>query len=403
MGQTEYADTFIRNMLGWVRWIGNQATSAFQSGSGGGGFFPWFASNWLKILIVLVILGIVIDWVIWMVRWRPYWLWFRKKRVLLDAEHEEEDLDASDHDKLMEYGAYDNKSERAHKDSAPRFRSRALSRHDEEDEDDDLWEEDSRETAARKPFSFRREEADEEDEFDEFDEDELDPFDDLDEDVEEDEFDGFDEDDESPEDFDDEEDYDDEDYDEEDDGPGIGERFRGLLSGFKRRKEDEEDEYEDEEADEFDDIGEEDFFDEDDDEFDDFDEGETYNVGFSQKDAPSEDDFFEDETSGLSFLTSEQQEDYDEDEEDDEAVAILSQNPQDERSLYARPAPLYPDDPPRVLTFERPIDDTVDENDDNWHTGYTQKIPIIDENTPGLSRKARRKIKDAGHSDEDDE
>ncbi len=94
MGQNTYAEWFINTMLGWIRWVANGIAGMFQSSnahgsSTGGDIFRWFSDNWITLLIVLVVFGVLMDWVIWMIRWRPYWLWFRKKRVLLD-----DDIDA---------------------------------------------------------------------------------------------------------------------------------------------------------------------------------------------------------------------------------------------------------------------------------------------------------------------
>lgn len=410
MGQTEYADTFIRNMLNWVRWLGNQVTAAFQSGSAGGGFFSWFSANWLKILIVLVILGIVIDWLIWMVRWRPYWLWFRKKRVLLDAEQEDEDLDARDHDKLMEYGAYDELEERRKAGPTPHFTSRALSRHSDdegEDEEDDLWAEEPR--AAKRSPASRYDAYDEEDEdFDDFD-DAEDPFDDFDDGRDQ----RFDEglEDEEDEDLDDE-DFDDEDFDEDDfdeeedeDRPGIGDRFRGLLSGLKLRR-GEDDEY-DEDDEEYDDEEEEDdelfdaFDEEDEEEDDDWDAFEADEDDGRGLNDPEDDDFFDGAPGGLSFMRrGAEEEDFAALDNDEEEEAPLPYSEPD-HSIYARPTPLDP--VPQVLSFERPFEPVSDTDNDDWHTGYTQRTPIIDANTPGLSRKARRRIKDAEQDEDEDE
>ena len=101
MGQNTYAEWFINMMLGWIRWIANGIAAMFQSnsshgGSSGGAFISWFADNWITLLVVLVVLGVLTDWLVWMIRWRPYWLWFRKKRVLLD-----DDIDAILNDKEL--------------------------------------------------------------------------------------------------------------------------------------------------------------------------------------------------------------------------------------------------------------------------------------------------------------
>ncbi len=102
MQQTAFTDSFIKGMLGWIRWIASSIANLFQSGSGASGgtsFLSWFAGNWIKILLVLIVVGVLVDWVVWMARWRPYWVWFRKRRILLDNEVD----DIDDDDLMMHY------------------------------------------------------------------------------------------------------------------------------------------------------------------------------------------------------------------------------------------------------------------------------------------------------------
>lgn len=100
MQQTEFSDSFIKGMLGWIRWIASSIANMFQTGTGNStgsmSSIAWFADNWIKILIGLIIVGVVVDWVVWMARWRPYWVWFRKRRILLDNN-----VDGIDDDDLM--------------------------------------------------------------------------------------------------------------------------------------------------------------------------------------------------------------------------------------------------------------------------------------------------------------
>lgn len=100
MQQADFSDSFIKGMLGWIRWIASSIANLFQSGSGHSSgdmsMVAWFADNWIKILIGLIVVGVLIDWMVWMARWRPYWVWFRKRRILLDN-----DVDGIDDDDLM--------------------------------------------------------------------------------------------------------------------------------------------------------------------------------------------------------------------------------------------------------------------------------------------------------------
>ncbi len=58
-------------LLGWMRALSDWIWS-LSSGGGGSGAWQWFLSNWKVWLVILVIGGLVVDWLMWVVRWRPY-------------------------------------------------------------------------------------------------------------------------------------------------------------------------------------------------------------------------------------------------------------------------------------------------------------------------------------------
>jgi hypothetical protein len=103
MQQTDFADSFIKSMLGWIRWI---SPVPWPTVSGGRGPLRGYVGvllvcdNWIRILISLIVVGVVVDWLVWMARWRPYWVWFRKRRILLDNDVEGID----DDDLMLHYG-----------------------------------------------------------------------------------------------------------------------------------------------------------------------------------------------------------------------------------------------------------------------------------------------------------
>ena len=81
MGNSPFADALIQTLLGWLKWLTDIVWSLVQGGGETGvSLFRWFSNNWIALLIILLLAGLVIDWLIWMIRWRPYWLWFKKKR-----------------------------------------------------------------------------------------------------------------------------------------------------------------------------------------------------------------------------------------------------------------------------------------------------------------------------------
>ena len=68
-------------MLSWSRWLADMVWSALRTG-GQGGFLSWFSSHWISLAVLLIAAGVVLDWLVWMIRWRPYWRWFNKRQVI---------------------------------------------------------------------------------------------------------------------------------------------------------------------------------------------------------------------------------------------------------------------------------------------------------------------------------
>ena len=86
MTQTGYANAIVNAMLGWLKGLASWVLRLFNLS---GGFSPlkFLADNWLKLLIVLLVVGVVMDLLVWLIRWRPHWVWFRKKRVIINDKN----------------------------------------------------------------------------------------------------------------------------------------------------------------------------------------------------------------------------------------------------------------------------------------------------------------------------
>lgn len=74
-------------MLGWLKRLASWVLGLFHL-AGSSGFSPlkWLSEHWLGMLIVLLVAGVVIDFLVWILRWRPYWIWFNKKRIVIDDD-----------------------------------------------------------------------------------------------------------------------------------------------------------------------------------------------------------------------------------------------------------------------------------------------------------------------------
>ncbi len=69
-----FANTLFNMLLGWTRtfiygvWSALTNEDTYQAAK-------WLGKNWFWVAAVLVLLGVAIDFAVWMVRWRPYYLW----------------------------------------------------------------------------------------------------------------------------------------------------------------------------------------------------------------------------------------------------------------------------------------------------------------------------------------
>ena len=162
-----FSNAIVSAMLGWLKGLANWVLRLFNlAGSVSVSPLAWLSQNWLKLLIVFMVIGVTIDLLVWLIRWRPHWVWFRKERVIVNddrffseedikSEREwEEDLEKNWHEreyvvastvvKRREGGnekSHDKKRRRALSDEEPSTKVRRFDggdgkrdRHDEESE-----------------------------------------------------------------------------------------------------------------------------------------------------------------------------------------------------------------------------------------------------------------------------
>lgn len=74
-----FANTLFTMLFGWIR-AGVQ--SVWNSVTQGRflGFFTWLGDHWFPVLLFLCAVCTVLDYLIWLVRWRPYLVWKTKLR-----------------------------------------------------------------------------------------------------------------------------------------------------------------------------------------------------------------------------------------------------------------------------------------------------------------------------------
>ena len=115
MTQTGTSNAIVNAMLSWLKGLAGWVLRLFNLSRG---FSPlkFLADSWLELLVFLLIVGMAADLIIWLIRWRPHWVWFRRKRVIINDKNffagENELDDEDDWDRPGEYGALDRDDRR---------------------------------------------------------------------------------------------------------------------------------------------------------------------------------------------------------------------------------------------------------------------------------------------------
>ncbi len=79
MGLNGFTEWLFSALLSWMQIIYNWFWSMLATG-GQNEFMPWFSDNWLTIVGVLLIAGLVVDYTIYLMRWQPYHVWLTTLR-----------------------------------------------------------------------------------------------------------------------------------------------------------------------------------------------------------------------------------------------------------------------------------------------------------------------------------
>lgn len=92
-----FANSLFELLFGWLRSLVKAIWEAVSGGSLSG-FFTWLGDHWLWVAIIAVIAGTLLDFIIWLIRWRPYLVWQTKwRRMIRRIRYGKEDDQARQH------------------------------------------------------------------------------------------------------------------------------------------------------------------------------------------------------------------------------------------------------------------------------------------------------------------
>lgn len=88
------SNSLLHALLGWMRSLFSGVLSLLQGDKAG--VLPWLSRHWLALTVILLLAGLTLDAVIYILRWRPQYVWRTRLRRLMNRESEtEEDIQFS--------------------------------------------------------------------------------------------------------------------------------------------------------------------------------------------------------------------------------------------------------------------------------------------------------------------
>ena len=84
-----HADSLFTLLMGWVRALVNAIWALFTTDHTT--VLEFLGKNWIWIVAVILAAGLVIDWLVWLIRWQPYHLWAKRARRFLRMPEPEEE------------------------------------------------------------------------------------------------------------------------------------------------------------------------------------------------------------------------------------------------------------------------------------------------------------------------
>ena len=77
---SQFADSLLTALLGWMRSLFSGFLSLTQGN--GGGFLSWMSRRWFVLAAIVLVAGLTVDAVIYILRWHPQEVWRSKLHLL---------------------------------------------------------------------------------------------------------------------------------------------------------------------------------------------------------------------------------------------------------------------------------------------------------------------------------
>ena len=72
------ANSLLHLLLSWMRTLFGDVLSLTQNG--GAGMIAWLSKRWIPLAVILVLAGIILDAFVYLIRWRPQYVWRTRLR-----------------------------------------------------------------------------------------------------------------------------------------------------------------------------------------------------------------------------------------------------------------------------------------------------------------------------------
>ena len=104
-----FTDSLFSALMSWVRALVSAIWALFDSERTT--VLEFLAKNWIGIAVLIIVVGLVADWLVWLIRWQPYHIWAQRVRKLLRIAQMEDETEYAQQDEddaaLVAYEAFD--------------------------------------------------------------------------------------------------------------------------------------------------------------------------------------------------------------------------------------------------------------------------------------------------------